>query len=155
MTPHESSSSFAWHDGFLLGYAPMDRVHEEFVTVVWALARAPDDAVAPALDALVTHVREHFEAENAWMTDTGFPARACHMEEHAAVLRSVEGVRKRVAQGDHEAARRLAQALAEWFPGHADYLDAALAHWMCKQRLGGKPVVLRRHIESFIPTAAR
>ncbi|KWT98735.1 hypothetical protein APY03_0047 [Variovorax sp. WDL1] len=27
---------------------------------------------------------------------------------------------------------------------HADYLDSALAAWMCKQQFGGKPVVLHR-----------
>jgi hemerythrin len=149
------SDPLTWHDGFLLGYGPMDRIHEEFVTLVEALRHAPDDAVAPALEAVATNAREHFDAENAWMVETDFPARGCHMEEHAAVLRSVEAVRHRVAQGDHDAARRLARALAEWFPGHADYLDAALAHWMCKRHLGGKPVVIRRHIESFVPAAAR
>jgi hypothetical protein len=36
--------------------------------------------------------------------------------------------------------------LFEWFPGHADYLDSALAAWMTKQTMGGKPVVFRRSI---------
>jgi len=62
------------------------------------------------------------------------------------VLTSIKGVRRRVAAGETEAARWLARALAAWFPGHADYMDAALAHWMCKQRLGGKPIVVRRHM---------
>jgi hypothetical protein len=31
-------------------------------------------------------------------------------------------------------------------PGHADYLDSALAAWMSKQIDGGKPVVLRRKL---------
>lgn len=154
MHPLESSS-FAWHDGFELGYAPMDCVHEEFVILVEALRHASDHAIAAALDAVTVHAREHFDAEDAWMLETDFPARECHIEEHAAVLRSLEGVRRRVAQGDHEAARRLAHALADWFPGHANYLDSALAHWMCKRHLGGKPVVIRRHIESFVPAAAR
>jgi hemerythrin len=34
-----------------------------------------------------------------------------------------------------------------WFPKHADQLDSALAHWMSKERLGGKPVVLRRGLQ--------
>jgi hypothetical protein len=37
--------------------------------------------------------------------------------------------------------------LFEWFPGHADYLDSALAAWMTKRRFGGKPVVLRRSVK--------
>ena len=36
--------------------------------------------------------------------------------------------------------------LARWFPAHADYLDAALSHWLFKHRHGGKPVILRRRL---------
>jgi hemerythrin len=51
-----------------------------------------------------------------------------------------------VKQGDAAEGRRLANALAEWFPGHAFHLDSALAHWMVKRSHGGKPVVLRRNV---------
>ena len=43
-----------------------------------------------------------------------------------------------------ERGRSLARALADWFPGHADYMDAALSHWMAKRSYGGKPLVFRR-----------
>ncbi len=138
-----------------LGYAPMDRLHDEFVTLVQALAQTPDHAVADALDALARNAREHFDAEDQWMTKSAFPARGCHIDEHAAVMRSIEGVQRRVSRGEWDAARRLGQALAEWFPGHADYLDSALAHWMCKRSLGGTPIVVRRRIEPFVAAAAR
>ena len=42
---------------------------------------------------------------------------------------------------------RLAQALADWFPGHADYLDSALAQWMVKKQLGAIPVVVRKNLK--------
>lgn len=132
------------HDDLRLGYQPMDTVHDEFVQLLDDLLAAGDEALAAALAAVHAHSRAHFAAEEQWMRETAFPASGCHAEEHAAVLASMEGVGRRVAAGDHEAGRRLAQALADWFPGHAEYLDSALAHWMCKQRLGGKPVVLRR-----------
>lgn len=127
-----------------LGFGPMDEVHVEFVTAVEALLRAPDGEVGVAFSALERCTREHFEAEERWMAETDFPARECHADEHAAVLRSVVGVGERVASGEFEPARTLAAALLDWFPAHADYMDAALAHWMCKLRFGGKPVVLRR-----------
>jgi hemerythrin len=145
--------TIAWQDAFLLGFSPMDEVHEEFVALVNALGRSVGDELRVAMDALLVHAREHFGEEERWMAETQFPARKCHADEHAAVLRSIEGVRERVvALGDHAAARRLSRALADWFPGHADYLDAALAHWMCKRRFGGKPVVVRRHLE--VPATA-
>lgn len=129
-----------------LGFTPMDIVHTEFLAAVDALIHTPDQYVAAALAALERHTREHFEAEERWMDETAFPARECHADEHAAVLRSVVGVGERVARGDLGVARTLGSALRDWFPGHADYMDAALAHWMCKLRHGGKPVVLRRHL---------
>lgn len=149
------SVPFAWHDGFLLGHAPMDHVHEEFVRLVAALSRAPDESVQDAFRLLADHMREHFNMENAWMTATAFPAHECHIDEHAAVMSSLEAVRPHVMLGDYAEARRLAAALADWFPGHADYLDAPLAHWMCKRRFGGKPVVVRRHIDSLLEESSR
>ena len=41
----------------------------------------------------------------------------------------------------------LAQSLADWFPGHADYLDSALAQWMVKKQLGAIPVVVRKNLK--------
>jgi len=122
----------------------MDHIHDEFVVLVDTLLAATDEGVAAALAAVHVHSREHFASEDQWMQETDFPARECHTDEHAAVLQSMEAVTRLVADGDAEAGRHLGRALADWFPGHAVYLDSALAHWMCSKRLGGKPVVLRR-----------
>ena len=147
MTSQTTATDFSWNDSFLLGYPPMDAVHEEFVELVGAIKTA-DDAQLPALlDRFAVHAREHFEAEDAWMEQTDFPARECHVGEHAAVLGSVLAVQQLLKEKqDYAEARRLVTHLEAWFPGHADYLDAALSHWMCKLRWGGKPVVVRRKL---------
>ncbi len=144
--------AIAWSDAFLLGFPPLDDVHREFVLTLQALQRADDGTMADCLDVFADHARRHFEQEDGWMRETAFPASGCHLDEHAAVMASVAQVREKVAQGDFAEGRRLAAALADWFPGHADYLDAALSHWMCKLRWQGKPVVLRRGVASA-PTA--
>lgn len=144
------SANAGWHDGLLLGHDPMDRAHEEFVGLITALEHESSAGLELklALDALAAHARTHFETENAWMAASDFPARECHVSEHDAVLRSIEGVRRRVAQGEHACAQALARELAAWFPAHCEYLDAALAHWMCASRFGGKPVVVRRQLHA-------
>ena len=138
------------HDGLLLGHDPMDRAHEEFVGLIAALEHESSAGLELqlALDALAAHARTHFETENAWMAESAFPARECHVSEHNAVLCSIEGVRRRVAQGERACAQALARELAAWFPAHCEYLDAALAHWMCASRFGGKPVVVRRRLHA-------
>lgn len=151
MTADDTPAPLQWHDGLLLGYQPMDATHEEFVLCVAALQRASAAELPARLEAFAEHAVRHFGEEDRWMEQTQFPARECHINEHAAVLKSVREVQALLAQGYTEPCRRLAQELAQWFPGHADYLDSALAHWMCKQRLGGKPVVIRRDLN--LPSA--
>ena len=142
--PAVAGAELTWSDALLLGYTPMDDVHEDFVRCARALTDAPDAGLLDALHRMVAHLRTHFAQEDAWMTETEFPPRQCHIDEHAAVLRSADEVLALAEQGRLGPIRGFAAALVDWFPGHADYLDAALAHWMCKRQHGGKPVVVRR-----------
>jgi hemerythrin len=142
----------AWSDEFLLGFDPLDEVHEEFVQLVSEMLTAPQPELRSSLDELASHLDRHFALEDTWMRETEFPPRECHMDEHAAVMQSVRDVQALLVSADEASgeqafatARALAVALQEWFPGHATHLDSALAHWMCKRRHGGKPVVLRRN----------
>ncbi|HAJ11370.1 MAG: hemerythrin domain-containing protein [Hydrogenophaga sp.] len=151
-TAEPDVQSFGWSNDLLLGYPPMDRTHQAFTEVVCALRDAPDEDLAVRLQAVITHLEEHFGEEDRWMDDTEFPARECHRDEHAAVLTSARQVQERLATGDAALCRRFTQELIRWFPGHADYLDAALSHWMVKRSAGGKPVVFKKDLR--FPTAS-
>lgn len=139
---------FVWSDAFLLGFNEMDATHREFVEVVRALLDAAPAELPARMRAFIEHAERHFGEEDGWMRETGFPAADCHIDEHAQVMQSAHEVLVRAEQGDAPTVRRFAEELVRWFPGHADYLDSALAAWMVKRRLGGRPVVLRRHVAS-------
>ncbi|MBU7442625.1 bacteriohemerythrin [Paraburkholderia fungorum] len=141
-----SDNSVVWSDARLLGFTPMDDVHKEFYDVALGLLSCSDASALAAIEAFETHAVSHFDQEDEWMRTTNFPPRDCHIDEHAAVLKSVREVKAAVEQGQAGAAmvRDIGMHLFSWFPGHADYLDSALAAWMTKQKMGGKPVVLRR-----------
>ena len=111
MTPTSASpdTPMQWHDGLLLGYAPMDGVHEEFVACVCAIQQASDAQLPDALQALADHAVRHFSEEDRWMEESAFPARECHINEHAAVLKSVREVQELLARGDTAVCRRLAR----------------------------------------------
>ncbi|MBL0420087.1 hemerythrin [Ramlibacter sp. AW1] len=143
-----SDTSFMWSDARLLGFGPMDKTHEEFYTVAFRLLTCTADRAQAALDDFEEHARAHFGEEEEWMRSTDFPPSDCHVDEHAAVLKSVQDVREALTEGRAgvELVHDFAMHLFQWFPGHADYLDSALAAWMAKRTYGGKPVVLRRKI---------
>lgn len=148
------SSIFPWSDAYLLGYGPMDETHREFVSLVASMLSSEAGAAA-LLERFADHAERHFSQEREWMESTDFPATECHANEHDAVLASVRDVLTQVAAGDASRVPSLAQALMDWFPGHADYMDASLAQWLAKRRLGGVPVVLKRNILAREEAGAR
>jgi hemerythrin len=139
-----ATTAFEWDDRYLLGHRAMDDTHQEFVTLVDTMLTADDGDFPSALDAFALHAERHFEEENRLMDQNDFPARGCHADEHEKVLASVREVQALVAAGDIEIGRELGRALMDWFPGHADYMDSALATWLVKRSHRGAPLVLRR-----------
>jgi len=133
-----------WTDSLRLGETGMDDTHAEFVVLVNALLEADDAGVPAALDRFAEHARRHFGEEDRQMQTTGYPSAGCHLDEHAAVLASVDQVREVVARGDVGEARRLAFELARWFPEHTTHMDSGLAMWVIKRATGGAPLVFRR-----------
>lgn len=126
----------------------MDRIHAEFDELLAQAEEPFGGDWVELLTALEGHLKSHFEAEDGWMVEANFPQRDCHMDEHAAVLRSSTEVLKLAREGDFRSAPFFVAELARWFPGHATHLDSALAAWLCKRQYGGKPVVLhsRSHL---------
>ena len=100
------------------------------------------------LEDVRNHDARPTDEEREWMTSTGLPSAACHLEEHDAVLRSVQEVQSLVAAGEVGVARALALELMRWFPEHTDAMDRGLAKWVVKARLGGEPIAFQHGIKS-------
>jgi hemerythrin len=126
----------------------MDATHWEFVSYVGALLGAPDDELPARLETLAEHTQRHFAEEDEAMRRGAYNAGGCHVDEHAAVLKSLEEVRVALREGRPDVVRAFAQALADWFPEHARVMDLGLARWMVQQRLGGAPILIRRRTEA-------
>lgn len=127
-------STLAWTDSLALNQPRMDTTHREFVELLAAVEHALDDdpdALAGHYQALLDHTVDHFEQEERWMTSIGFAPENCHATQHQHVLdvlREVKGVIG--STGDAQILRRLVSELANWFPAHAQMMDAALAETM-------------------------
>jgi hemerythrin len=137
------SAEFSWREDFAVGHEAMDETHREFVDCVDAMLRADESELSATLEAFADHARRHFGEEDQAMRETGYGSAGCHVDEHAAVLNSVEEVRAALALGHTHVVRSFAHALADWFPRHAAVMDMGLARWLVQRRLGGSPVVIR------------
>ncbi|MET3620133.1 bacteriohemerythrin [Burkholderia ambifaria] len=140
------TAGFAWNDDYALGHGSMDDTHHEFVECVNALLTTSDDDLERALGAFAEHAHRHFGDEDAAMRDTAYGSAGCHIDEHAAVLRSTDEVRAALAEGRPQVVRSFARALAGWFPEHVRVMDQGLARWLVQQQLGASPVFIRRRL---------
>ncbi|MFC6282811.1 MULTISPECIES: hemerythrin domain-containing protein [Polaromonas] len=134
-----------------LGDAHLDREHAELFSLVGMLFDAScNDAVA-TLDSLRTEMREHFGREDADLRRLGGNNAACHLDEHAAVLASLDEVH--LILGETATSPAMAQRLISslslellrWLPEHVSEMDANLAAVRSKARFGGIPMPLQRH----------
>lgn len=116
-----------WSDALSLDLPLMDDTHREFVDRLAIVERAADEAVIPAWRSLIDHTQVHFDQEDRWMRETSFAASNCHTVQHKVVLELMREGLKRAEGGDIELLRMMSGELAQWFPQHAQSMDAGLA----------------------------
>lgn len=125
----------SWKPEFVLNQPQVDATHREFVDLVACLDESSGELPAAALvdrfERLVEHTIEHFGQEDRWMAATGFTPDNCHARQHKMVLDVMhEVLRLAKGEGHLEPLRRIVKELEEWFPQHADMMDAALVFHM-------------------------
>ena len=116
-----------WTAELSVGDARMDDTHEEFVSMLNQLLASPPNEQLPLYRSFIEHTVAHFAQEERWMLASGFAADNCHAGHHATILETMNAVLEHSEKGDAGIIRRMAQALAEWFPQHTASMDAGLA----------------------------
>ncbi|MDC8784366.1 hemerythrin domain-containing protein [Roseateles koreensis] len=124
-----------WSESLALQHAQIDQTHQEFVALLnrWGAALAGQDEaeMLSLYEALLAHTEAHFAMEEGWMAATGFAPENCHSKQHAMVLDVMRQVLAHVqAQRDFEPMRNLLPELLNWFPAHAEMMDASLVYHM-------------------------
>jgi len=123
-----------WNETLALHQPRMDQTHHEFVDLLCEVEAALDAdtaALTATLATFVEHTDAHFAQEDRWMTSCGFAAENCHTFQHAHVMQVLREVQRRLVEdADVATVRLLVPELAQWFPSHAQNMDAPLAETM-------------------------
>lgn len=133
-----------------LGEASLDHDHARLQQLILDLQHAAPGQGAEALAELHAHARQHFGEEDKDLILMADGNSQCHLDEHAAVLKSLGEVEAVLAREDADQQSktqlldRLARQLLSWLPEHVQEMDAAVATHRSKQRFGGAPVTIVR-----------
>jgi hemerythrin-like metal-binding protein len=104
---------------FALGHPEMDRTHREFLELCRQVQEADTSTFPKRLRKLRDHTHEHFSKEEAFMSDTWFPAITPHTVEHKRILREMDRLLVLAEAGSSERAREWVQEyLPGWFQAH-------------------------------------
>lgn len=123
-----------------LGDQAMDSTHREFVSLAESAATAPADKLAPALQQLVEHTREHFQEEESRMQTVNHRLLPEHRAEHQRILGDMERLCQRAEKGRGAMARAwVADNLMEWFSAHARTMDSAMVADLAPRKLVDEP----------------
>lgn len=120
-------ATLRWSEALQLELPQMDHTHREFVDLLASVQQAADADLLTHWNTLVAHTVEHFGQEDRWMRETGYASGNCHAVQHQVVLQVMREGANRAAQGDLPLLRLIAGELAQWFPQHAQSMDAGLA----------------------------
>lgn len=110
-----------------LGLPVMDETHAEFIDLVNQLEQADAREFKRLFIKLFAHTEQHFNAEDALMEQSHFPAIREHREEHRRVLGELHRIAGKVTRGSTTLGRAYVAELPNWFRLHLLTMDSALA----------------------------
>lgn len=136
-----------------LGDTSLDDDHDRLQRYIAVLQAAAPEQAVHAIDDLRAHAAVHFAAEDQDLLAIKDGNSQCHIDEHSAVLKSLDDVRavlvndKVLTDAKASLVKRLASELRAWLPEHIREMDAAVVTYRLKQRFGGAPVrIMRREM---------
>lgn len=114
---------FEWSDELVLDRGPVDAQHEKLVHLISDLESAVSlgktrECLGPIFDELVEYTMVHFEDEERFMNNAGYPALEGHIGEHHRFGRTALDQQKAFAEGSETVGAELTKFLRDWLVGH-------------------------------------
>ncbi|PKD41427.1 bacteriohemerythrin [Methylomonas sp. BW4-1] len=126
-------NEFVWENQYLLGNEAVDQQHREIFDLANQLVSSKDtQALAENIMLLYQHVREHFQAEEAFMKQHDYPEYQHHVQTHNVMLEKLIAF----SQGIHQQKRQeidVSGFMRDWITHMAEE-DAAINTYLKTQK---------------------
>lgn len=123
-----------WSSRYETGNELVDSQHRGLFGAVNKLADSFKEGNAPnqvveSLDFLVAYTVEHFQTEERFMREDGYPGLVAHEDEHARLLRQVQELQARLVAGQ-PVTMDVTIFLVEWLTSHISGSDLRYAEFV-------------------------
>jgi hemerythrin len=116
-----------WNARYETGITILDNQHKTLFEAVNKLADSfkagtSKAVVKDSLDFLVKYTVEHFQTEEKYMRDLGYPQLTSHMAVHAQLVQTAKALQAKLAEGK-SVTIEVTNFLADWLKHHINELD--------------------------------
>lgn len=116
-----------WSSRFETGIHLIDTQHKNLFEAVNRLADSfkaghAAEQARESLDFLLKYTVEHFQTEEKYMKDMGYPKLTSHMAEHAQLVEKARALQARMADGKSVTVE-VTTFLADWLKHHINEVD--------------------------------
>jgi hemerythrin len=123
-----------WNARYETGISLIDSQHQALFAAINRLADSFKVGDAPqqvmeSLDFLARYTDEHFQTEEHYMRELGYPGLASHLDEHAKLMERVRDLQARLAER-RPVTMDVTILLADWLKQHIDDVDMGYVDFM-------------------------
>jgi hemerythrin len=113
------SEALVWRAAYAVGVELLDAQHREMVRLInRVLDRAAGHEAGARLDALIAHLRRHFETEEVFLRAIDYPLAEEHCREHALQLAEFVDLRRGIGRGGGAVGAADRTEIRQWFFNH-------------------------------------
>ncbi len=133
MTDHPSN--LAWRQRHATHIPSIDAYHQGMFKVFRKLLQTTrtgrmGNSIGPILEFLEKYSSSHFEGEEAFMQEAGFPEAAVHVQEHRQFMVELGRLHERFNQGEQGIEGELVLILSGWLSVHILKRDRSFAAFL-------------------------
>jgi len=121
-------SLIKWNDSFSVNVVKIDQEHKKLVEMVNDLTDAMKagqgkDVLGNILDGLINYTASHFQTEETYFKQVGYPYAVEHKNEHIAFVKKVTAFKKEFDEGRAAVSVSVLQFLSKWLQTHIKGAD--------------------------------
>ncbi|GAA3915890.1 bacteriohemerythrin [Litoribacillus peritrichatus] len=123
-----ANSEIVWKDEYSVGIEVLDNDHKKLIYLLNQFQTAYDyytdaEFERQALEELVAYTRFHFEREEGFMKQSGYPDFENHKKQHESMILQVESFVEKYKREGHESLNEVSQFLTNWLLNHINGTD--------------------------------
>jgi hemerythrin len=115
-----------WDDSFSVGFAEIDSQHHRWIQMIndldEVLSKGEVDrfttAMQASLDAMTDYARFHFDFEERFMADLGYPEIEAHQKTHRRLIGQLTQIQDDIKRGYRPLNTQLMSIMMNWLKDH-------------------------------------